>query len=124
MVLTINEILMEVTSYKELWNEVKKYISLQIDYAKLTAVEKLTVLLSAIAFVGVVLVLFACAFFFLSAAFVEWLDSMLACKWLANLITCGIALLLIVLVFCFKKKLIMDPVAKFVTKLFLNPPQN
>lgn len=115
---------MEVSSYKELWGEIKKYLSLQIDYAKLTAVEKLAVLLSAMTFFGVVLVLSACAFFFLSAAFVEWLDSMLACKWLANLITCIIALLLIILVFCFKKKLIIDPVARFVTKLFLNPPQN
>lgn len=113
---------MELNSYSELWNEVKKYISLKADYAKLTAVEKLTILLSAITFVGILIVLSACALFFMSAALVEWLDTILACKWLANIIVCGIVLLLIIIACCFKKVLILNPVARFVTKLFLNPP--
>lgn len=113
---------MELDSYKELWGEVKKYLSLKVDYVKLTAIEKLTVLLAAMTFVGVVIVLSACALFFLSAALVEWLDTVLTCKWLANLIVCGIVFLLLIIAFCFKKTLILNPVARFVTKLFLNPP--
>ena len=44
---------MAENKYEELWAELKKYLTLQIDYAKLTAVEKLVVLLSAIAMVAV-----------------------------------------------------------------------
>lgn len=114
---------MDVNSYKELWEECKKYISLQIEYTKLTALEKLTILLAAMTFVGVVIVLSACALFFLSAAFVTWLDSMINCTWAANLITCAVVLLILLIVVCLKKTLIVDPVTKFVTKLFLNPPK-
>lgn len=114
---------MDVSSYKELWGEFKKYLILQIDYVKLTAIEKLTILLAAMTFVGVVIVLSACALFFLTAAFVEWLDTVINCTWAANLITCGIILLILLIVACLKKVLIIDPVTRFVTKLFMNPPK-
>ena len=114
---------MDVSSYKELWEAIKKYISLQIDYTKLTLVEKLTILVSAITFMCIVIVLLACSLFFLSAAAVIWIDSVLNCTWLANLIVCGGVLFLLLLVFLFKKPLVVNPVSRFVTKLFLNPPQ-
>ena len=111
------------SSYKELWGEVKKYLSLQIDYAKLTAVEMLTLLLSAMTFVGVIIVLAACALFFLSSALVAWLDTIFESKWVANLIVFGLIMIIMIIAICFKKVLILNPVARFVTKLFLNPPQ-
>lgn len=114
---------MDVNSYKELWGECKKYITLQIDYLKLTTVEKLTVLLSAMTFVGIIIVLSACVLFFLSAAFVSWLDTVINCTWLANVIVGAIILILMIIVLSFKKRLIINPVTKFVTKLFLNPPK-
>lgn len=114
---------MDVNSYKELWSECKKYITLQLEYLKLTAVEKVTVLLSAMTFVGIIIVLSACVIFFLSSAFVSWLDTIINCTWLANVITSIIVLILMIIVLCFKKSLIINPVTKFVTKLFLNPPQ-
>ena len=51
--------------YTDLWEELKKFFSLQVDYVKLTAVEKLVVLLSAIALVAVLLILGACVLFYL-----------------------------------------------------------
>ena len=114
---------MDASSYKELWAEVKKYLTLQIDYAKLTAVEKITILVSSITFVGIVIVLSTCALFFLSEALVDWLVTIVKCEIVANLIVCGAFLLLLLIVFIFKKPLIIDPVARFITKLFLNPPQ-
>lgn len=115
---------MDISSYKDLWAEVKKYLTLQVDYVKLTALEKLTILAAAMVFVCIVIVISACALFFLSAAFVAWLDSILCCTWLANLITCGVVLLLLMIVIGLKKTLIIDPVSRFITKLFMNPPQN
>ena len=114
---------MDTSSYKELWGEVKKYITLQVDYAKLTAVEKLTILVSRMAFVGVALALSICAFFFLSEALVAWFETVLNCRWLANLIVCGVVIVVILIITCFKKPLIIDPVSRFVTKLFLTPPK-
>ncbi len=114
---------MDINSYKELWSECKKYVTLQIDYLKLTAVEKITVLLSAMTYVGIIIVMSACVMFFLSAAFVSWLDTIINCTWLANVITGLIILILMIVILCFKKTLIIDPVTRFITKLFLNPPQ-
>jgi membrane protease YdiL (CAAX protease family) len=114
---------MDTSSYTELWQEVKKYIALQIDYTKLTLVEKLTMLMSAIISVCLIIVLSACALFFLSAALVSWLEVVLNSTLIANLIVgCGI-LIILLLVFCLKKTLILNPVSRFVSKLFLNPPQ-
>ena len=114
---------MDTSSYKELWGEVKKYLSLQIDYAKLTAVEKITILVSTMTFVGIVIVLSTCALFFLSEAVVNWLIIILNNECAANLIVFGVFVLLLIIVFLFKKSLIINPVARFVTKLLLNPPK-
>lgn len=114
---------MDLSSYKELWGEIKKYFTLQIDYVKLTALEKLTIILSAMAFVGVVLVLSACILFYLSSALVALISTWIDCIWGANLIVGGVILILLLVVISLKKRLIIDPVAKFITKLFMNPPQ-
>lgn len=114
---------MDTSSYKELWSEIKKYLTLQIDYAKLTAVEKITILVTSMTFLGIVIILSTCALYFLSEALVDWLVQMLKNECIANLIVCGVFLFLLLIVFMFKKALIINPVARFVTKLFLNPPK-
>ena len=114
---------MDVNSYKELWSDFKKYITLQVDYLKLTALEKLTILCAAMVVVCVAIVLSACALFFLSSAFVAWLDTIICCTWLSHLITGGIVLLIMFIILLFKKVLIINPVTRFITKLFLNPPK-
>ena len=114
---------MELNSYKELWSDFKKYITLQVDYIKLTALEKLTILCAALVVVFVSIALSVCALFFLSSAFVAWLDTVLCCTWLAHLITGALVLLILFIVLLFKKVLIIIPITRFITKLFLNPPK-
>ena len=114
---------MELNSYKELWSDFKKYITLQVDYIKLTALEKLTILCAALVVVFVSIALSVCALFFLSSAFVAWLDTVLCCTWLAHLITGALVLLILFIVLLFKKVLIIVPITRFITKLFLNPPK-
>ena len=106
--------------YTDLWEELKKFFSLQVDYVKLTAVEKLVVLLSAIALVAVLLILGACVLFYLSFAIVYLLVDAIGCVWGADLIVSGIFVVLSLIVFAMRKTLILDPVAKFLTKLFFN----
>ena len=114
---------MELNSYKELWSDFKKYITLQVDYIKLTALEKLTILCAALVVVFVSIALSVCALFFLSSAFVAWLDTVLCCTWLAHLITGVLVFLILFIVLLFKKVLIIIPITRFITKLFLNPPK-
>ena len=106
--------------YEELWAELKKYLTLQIDYAKLTTVEKLVVLLSAIAMVAVMLILGACVLFYLSFAVVFMLSDAIGSTWGAYLIVSGIFLVLMLVVYALRQKLILDPVSRFLTRLFLH----
>ncbi len=112
---------MNELDYKKLFSEARKYFSLEWDYTKLTAVEKLAILLSAIAFLAVVIIIAAYALHYLFSALISVLASAMGCVWGAQLIAAGILLLLLLVVFAFKKRLIVDPVARFVSKLFLTP---
>ena len=107
--------------YKKLFTEARKYFSLEWDYTKLTAVEKLAVLLSAVAFVAVVIIIGTFILQYLFSALISVLASALGCSWGAHLIAAAILGVLLLVVFAFKKQLIVDPVARFVSKLFLKP---
>lgn len=111
---------MTENKYEELWVELKKYLTLQIDYAKLTSVEKLVVLLSAIALVAVMIILGACVLFYLSFAVVFMLSDAIGCTWGAYLIVSGVFVVMMLAVYAMRQKLILDPVARFLTKLFFN----
>ena len=111
---------MAENKYEELWAELKKYLTLQIDYAKLTTVEKLVVLLSAIAMVALMLILGACVLFYLSFAVVFMLSDAIGSTWGAYLIVSGIFLVLMLVVYALRQKLILDPVSRFLTRLFLH----
>lgn len=115
---------MNEIDYKKLFAEARKYFSLEWDYTKLTAVEKMAVLLSSIAFVAVVIIIATFALQYLLSALISVLATALGCTWGAQLIAVGILLILLLLVFAFKRQLIVDPVARFVSKLFLKPEDN
>ena len=110
--------------YKKLFTEARKYFSLEWDYTKLTAVEKLVILLSATAFVAVVIIICTFALLYLLSALTSVLAEAMDCTWGANLIAAGLMLMLLLVVFAFKKQLIVNPIARFVSKLFLKPEDN
>lgn len=111
---------MAENKYENLWAEVKKYLTLQIDYVKLTSVEKLVVLLSAVALVAVMMILGACVLFYLSFAVVYMISDAIGSVWGAYLIVSGIFVVLALVVYALRKQLILDPVSRFLTKLFFN----
>lgn len=117
-------LIMNEIDYKELWQEIKKFFTLELNYTKLTAVEKLSVILSAVAFIGVLMILGACLLFYASTALVFLISDLIGSTWGAYLIVAGVLILLMFIVAAFKKKLIINPVTKFLTKLFLNPKDN
>ena len=115
---------MNEIDYKKLFTEARKYFSLEWDYTKLTAVEKLAIVLSAIAFVAVVIIICMFALNLLLSALITVLAEAMGCTWGANLIAVGLLLVLLLVVFAFKKQLIVNPIARFVSKLFLKPEDN
>ena len=110
---------MEDLDYKRLYDEGREYLSLEVKYGKLTAVEKMSVLLSAIAFVVVIGIIGAFALFYLVSTLVHFLSQWVG-LWGANLLVVLALLVLMVVVVAFKQKLIVDPITRFVTRLFLN----
>ena len=107
-----------------MFNEARKYFSLEWDYTKLTAVEKMAVLLSSIAFVAVVIIIGTFALAYVLSALIDVLAAALGCTWGAQLIAAAILLVLLLVVFAFKRQIIVDPVARFISKLFLKPDDN
>lgn len=104
---------------KELLAEAKGYLSLQVDVAKLTVVEKLTLLLAgitmgliAVLLLGFVILLLA---FAAAHAFEEIMNPAFA-----YLSTAGVVLLLLIVIYFARKPLIINPIAKLLSKLFMN----
>lgn len=107
--------------YKQLVAEIKRYITLQVDYSKLTVVEKMVVLLSTAAVAIILGTLAICVLFYLSLSLESYLTLVLGCQWGAYLIVATLYLLLMMVVIALRGKLIVNPIAKFLSKLFLNP---
>ncbi|MCM1354809.1 MAG: hypothetical protein NC212_00205 [Staphylococcus sp.] len=103
-----------------LWDELKSTLKLNVDYAKFTAAEKLTLLLTTLAFALLAFVLISLLMFFLSMAITRCIATGVGMIW-AYFIMCGFYLVLLVVAFAFRKTLIINPIAKFVSRLFFNP---
>lgn len=106
--------------HEDLWNDIKKYLTLKTDYLKLSAIEKLIILLSMIALSAVLAMLLICALFYFSFALVYVLSDVVGPLWLAYLIVGGVFVILMAVVFVLRKSLIFDPISRFLTKLFLD----
>ncbi|MCC8070707.1 MAG: phage holin family protein [Bacteroidales bacterium] len=100
-----------------LWSRIKNYLTLNVEYAKLTAAEKLTRFLTVATVALSLLLLGTVLFFFLSLAIVEWIATALPIGW-AYAIMGGVYLVIILIVVFFRKALIADPIARFISRLF------
>ena len=96
-------------AFRKLFEEGKKYINLQIDYAKLTATEKISVILGMSVLFAVILVLSVGAGIYLSFALVYLLEPLVGIVG-SYAIVGAVFLLLIAIVILFKKKLILVPI--------------
>ena len=90
---------MNEIDYKKLFTEARKYFSMEWDYTKLTAVEKLAVLLSAVAFVAVVIIIGTFIMLYLFSALISVMATALGCTWGAHLIAAAILGVLLLVVF-------------------------
>lgn len=109
---------MEDLDYKKLWLQAKNYISLQYDYSKLTLAEKLSILLSRTIITAVCILVGACILYQLSAALVVAISISTGNEIAAYLIVSVLLVVLLLIMFAFRTQLIINPVSRFITKLF------
>lgn len=104
---------------KEMLTQGINWAKLEVEYLKLTAAEKIIILISMLVIGAVVLVfLIPVILMFLFALAQVFIDLMP--KALAYVTVGGIVLLLLMLLIIFKKPLVINPVAKFISKVLLD----
>lgn len=108
---------------KELWQSVKRIISLNVDNAKLSMAEKLTLFSTAVAFYFVAMLLGVIVVFFVSMAMCHLLTQVMEPHYV-YLLMAALYLLLLVVVYVMKNILFLNPISRFVSKLLLTPPQD
>ena len=106
---------------KKLIDEGRRYLKLELNYSKLKKKKKMSILLSGIALVAVLVVLGAFAMLYIGNTLVKLLATALDSQWAANLLVALLIVLLMVLLVLLRKPLIVDPITRYITKLFLSP---
>lgn len=94
-------------------------MKLEVEYAKLTLAEKITLLFSAMIIGAVCLLMGMVVLILLAFALVELFRLMMSPA-LAYLSSAGVIVVLIVLFYLFRKPLLLNPIARFITRLFIS----
>ncbi len=104
---------------KDLFSQGRDWIKLEVEYAKLTLAEKFTILASAMIIGAVCLLMGMVVLILLAFSLVE-VFKMLMAPGLAYLSVAGVICILIVLLYVMRKPILLNPIARFITRLFIN----
>lgn len=108
---------------KEMLSQGVNWAKLEIEYLKLTAAEKIIILISMMVIGAVfLLLLLPVVLMFLFALAQVFIDFMPVA--VAYVCVGGIVLLLLGILVVFRKQLVINPVAKFISKVLLDNPDN
>lgn len=107
------------TVIKDLFLQAKTWVECEAEYIKLTAAEKFTILLSSLIIGGVCLALALFALGLMSLALVGVFRRIMDPS-LAFLSVAGIVLIIALVLFLLRKPLLFNPIARFITRLFLD----
>ena len=108
-----------IESIGKLLLEFKKYLELQKEFVKLDATEKMSVILSAILIVTVLLLLGSIVLLFLTFALAYYLGDVLGSLSLGFGLISAFILLLTVIFYLNRNRMVIQPMARFMTKLIL-----
>lgn len=103
--------------FKEILSHTQNWVKLEVEYIRLTAAEKFTILLSTLILGAVCLLIGMVVLILLSLSLVDLFKLFMAPA-LAYLSIGGFLILLMVVVYFLRKPLLLNPIARFVTKLF------
>ncbi|MCF0212839.1 MAG: phage holin family protein [Muribaculaceae bacterium] len=106
------------SKFPSLLAELRAYIENNIEYARLTAAEKLAVLMTSAA-VALVLGAVACLiFFFISMALVYWMATFMTVA-MAYTIMAAFYVVAFIVIFFLRKQVLINPICKFISKIIL-----
>lgn len=109
-------------SFSSISSSVSKYIGLLVEDTKLNVAEKLTRLLSAIALCSLLTIVVTVALVFVSIAVGLALSHVFSPLWAFFCVAAFYIVLLVVLITA-RKYVIVNPIARFISLLLLDPPQ-
>lgn len=101
----------------------KEWAMLEVEYLKLTLAEKATMLMSAL-ILGFVCLLLATVVLIMLAFSLSECFRMLMCPALAYLSTAGSVLVLLGILFLLRRPLLLNPIAKLMTRILLDKRKN
>lgn len=99
----------------------REYARLYIENLKLASTEKVTVLLANSALAAILAILLLIALFFISMGLVLVLAEAIPLMW-CFLIMGGVYILVAAVILAMRRRLIADPISRFLSRLFLDPP--
>ena len=108
-----------VETIAQLVEALKSYMGLQKEYLKLNVIEKMVRLLTALTVAIVFIILGVAVLFYLSFALAYWMAPLVGLG-TAFFIIGGLFLLLLILVYSFRKSWIERPLVKFLASTLLN----
>ena len=98
-----------------------QYLNLQKEYTKVEVTEKLSVLLSMLILILLIVILGMMALFYLSFTLAWLLAPAVGSITLGFSLIAILYIVLAILLVTFRKRLIIDPMVKFLANLFLKP---
>lgn len=104
---------------RQIFDQSRTWVELQIEFAKLTAAEKVTIMTSACVVGAICGLLAVVVIILLSLALVDVFRLIMAPA-LAYLSVCGVLLVLIILIYAFRRILVYNPIARYMTRLLLS----
>ena len=108
---------------KAVGHDLKEWLTLELEYMKLTAAEKVSVLVSTLILVIVLFIVFMVVLIVFAFALVD-LFNLFMPHALACVTVGGILLLLIGALYLLRNALVVNPITRLITKLFLTPKKN
>jgi hypothetical protein len=117
---------METPKFSESMNtlsdHLKEYVNLRVDLLKLVLVEKMSRLTSLLLLLIFVLILVMFAGVFLGLAFVLWYGQNVGPMWAGALIIVGVLVLKGTILYLFRKRFLLNPVIKQLSKIIMEEP--
>lgn len=97
----------------------KTWVMLELEYAKLTVTEKLTMLLTTL-ILGFVCLMLGIVVLMILALALAHTFMMIMSPSLSYVCTAGVVIVLLVLIFLLRRPLLITPIARIISKIFYN----
>lgn len=110
-------------SFQDFLATLRRYIMLQLDYARLSGAEKLTVLISTLLFGAMVIIFGSIMLVFVSIG-IGHLMAMTVAPYVAYLYVAAFYFVIFLCIIIFRRRLFTDPVARMISRLFVKPPKH